>query len=212
MGVWLKKVEALCCAGLVVILCGCAQTRLTHPKRSAVEQLLFSTAADRAWAKADAAAFNGRKVYIDSSYFESDDKLYALGALRDVLSTHGALLMTKADDAEVIVEPRNGAFSIDESDSLLGFPKMPVPIPFAGVVETPELALYKTEKQFSTAKFAFLAIDQKSRRHVASSGPLVGRANIKYYRILGLIKYTRTTIPEKAKGAEKADEAAFQGR
>lgn len=186
---------------LALLVCGCSQTRLTHSKRSAVEQLLYSTAADRAWARADAAAFNGRKVYVDSIYFESDDELYALGTLRDVLSAHGALLMTKAEDAEIVLEPRSGAFSIDESDSLIGIPKMPVPIPFAGTIETPEVALFKSEKQFSTAKFAFLAIDQKSRKHVGSSGPLVGRANIKYYKILGLIKYTRTTIPEKSKKA-----------
>lgn len=196
MGAWRSRAPAVLGVG-VILACGCAQTRLTHPKRSAVEQLLYSTAADRAWSAADAAIFGGRKVFVDTAYFESDDKMYALGTLRDVLSANGALLVPKAEDAEVIVEPRSGAYSIDSSDSLVGLPKMPMPIPFAGTVETPEVALFKSEKQFSTAKFAFLALDQKSRKHVASSGPLVGRANIKYYRVLGLIKWTKTTIPEK---------------
>ena len=182
---------------------GCSQTRLTHPKRSAVEQLLISTAADRAWDAAHAEVFAGKKVYVDSAYFESEDKLYALGALRDALSSNGALLMAKAEDAEIIVEPRSGALSIDSNDSLLGIPKLPVPIPFTGVVESPELALMKAERQFSTAKFAFVAFENQSRAHFASSGPLVGKANIKYYRILGLIRFTRTTIPEKQRQREE---------
>jgi hypothetical protein len=190
---------------LAVIASGCAaQTRLTHTKRSAVEQLLFSTAADRAWQRADPSVFNGKKVYVDTNYFEGDDKLYALGTLRDVLSSNGALLMANAQEAEVIIEPRSGAFSIDSSDSIIGLPKIPIPIPAAGTLETPEVALFKSEKQFSTAKFAYLAFEQTSRKHVASSGPLVGRANIKYYKVLWLIKWTKTTIPEKQKNAEKA--------
>jgi hypothetical protein len=187
---------------LAMFALGCTQTRLTHPKRSAVEQLLFSTAADRAWLAADLAMFNGKKVYVDDRYFESDDELYALGTLRDVLSASGALLMKWEDEAEIVLEPRSGALSIDSTDSLLGIPKLPVPVPFAGVMETPEIALFKSEKQFSTAKFAFLAIDRASRKHFNSSGSLVGRANIKYYKILGLIKFTRTTLPEKQRGSD----------
>jgi hypothetical protein len=191
------KMENLILAILVFVLAGCTQTRLTSPKRSAVEQLLLSTAADRAWALVQPSEISGKKVYVEERYFDSYDQEYALGALRDALSSTGSLLVAKAEEAEIIIEPRNGALSIDGTDSIIGIPKTPIPVPFAGVVETPELALFKSEKQFSTAKFAFLAYDQTSRKHVLSSGPLVGRANIKYYKILGIIKFTRTTIPEK---------------
>jgi hypothetical protein len=187
---------AFCCIFAAGIGTGCMQTNMTQPKRSAVEELLFSTAADRAWDRFEPTTFKDKKVYVDSTYFESEDRLYALGQMRDVLSSHGALLVAKAEDADIILEPRNGAFSIDYSESLIGLPKMPLPIPFAGVVQTPELALFKSEKQFSIAKFAFVAYEQKSRKHVMSSGPLVGRANMKYFKILG-IAYTKTSIPEK---------------
>jgi hypothetical protein len=70
-------------------------------------------------------------------------------------------------------------------------------MPFAGAVSLPEVALFKSEKQYSIAKIAILAYERESRKHVASSGPLIGRANIKYYKFLGYIGYTKTTIPEK---------------
>jgi len=191
----LFAVVALC----ATLLGGCVQTRLTEPKRSAVEQLLLSTAADRALEFADVSSLKGKKTYVDPTYFESEDKQYVIGSIRDLLSRNGALLVSKAEDAAVIVEARSGALSIDSSQSILGIPKIPVPIPFTGTVETPELYLVKSEKQFSTAKIALLAYEQQSRTNVVSSGPLVGRANIKYFKILGLLNLTKTTIPEKQK-------------
>jgi hypothetical protein len=59
------------------------------------------------------------------------------------------------------------------------------------------MAIYKSEKQYSTAKLAILVYERDSKKHVASSGPLIGRANIKYYKFLGYIGYTQTTIPEQ---------------
>lgn len=196
-----RRFKVAVTAGLLMMAMGCAQTNLTSPKRSAVEQLLLSTAADRAWEMMPFGQLDGKKVYVEERYFNSYDDEYAIGALRDTLSSRGALLVKKEDAADVVVEPRSGALSIDGSNSLIGIPKLPMPIPFAGSVETPEVALFKSDKQFSTAKFAFLAVDRSSGQHVMSTGPLVGRANIKYYKILGIIKFTKTTIPEKQKGA-----------
>lgn len=186
--------------GLVLLLplvSGCLQTRVSEPPRTAVEQLLLSTAADRSLQSAQWDAFKDKKVFVDTNYFESYDKPYVIGALRNLLSIHGALLATNASDAEVILEPRSGALSTDSSSSLVGLPSLPIPIPWTGTFSTPELYLSKTEKLFSTAKIALLAYDQKSRRHFYSSGPLVGRATHKYYRFLGYIAITRTDLPEK---------------
>ena len=184
----------------IALLCGCAQTKVTEPKRAAVEQLLLSTAADRALAQHDFAVFNGMKVYLDERYFEAYDEEYVLSALRNSLSQAGAMLVANLDEAEVIVEPRSGALSTDGNTSLVGLPSVPVPVPFAGTVVTPEVALYRSEKQYSTAKIALFGYWRDSRKHLHSSGDLVGKAKHNYYTFLGYLKYIDTTIPEKQKG------------
>ena len=176
---------------------GCVQTRITEPPRTAVEQLLLSTATDRSLQRASLRVFQDKKVFVDGAYFDSYDKLYVIGTVRDLLSAQGALLVADAKEADIIVEPRSGALSTDSSSSLIGIPSVPIPIPLAGTFSTPEVYLFKTQKQFSTAKLALFAYDQKSRQHVYSSGTLVGKAAHNYYRFLGYLSITRTDIPEK---------------
>lgn len=189
-------------AVLLVFCCGllgggCVQTRITEPKRAAVEQLLISTAADRALIAADFSIYQGKKVFVDTTYFDSYDKEYVIGTLRDALSSEGALLVDTKDASEAIVEFRSGALSTDSSDSLIGLPQFPVPVPFAGTLETPEVSLFKAQRQFGTAKLAVLGYWTQSRKHAHSTGPLVGKSYMKYYTVLGYIKFTSTDIPEK---------------
>ena len=191
---------------MFIALTGCTQTELTKPKRSATEQLLISTAADRALAQADLSMVNGKKVFVDKNYFDSTDKEYVLGEVRDLISMRGGLLVQKIDDAELVVEPRSGALSVDSTSSIIGLPSTPTPIPFAGAVQIPEIALYKSEKQFSIAKIALLAYERSSGKHVASSGSLVGRANIKYFKFLGFITFNKTTLPERKKQTKEQKE------
>ncbi|MGV3774596.1 MAG: DUF6655 family protein [Verrucomicrobiales bacterium] len=191
----------------LLISTGCVQTRITEPERSGVEQLLISTASDQAVEKMDVSFLSGRRVFVDRQFFEAYDEEYVLGSIRDHMSRNGALLVEDSDSADIIVEARSGALSTDSSSSVIGFPSTSLPIPLAGNFATPELALLKTQKQYSTAKFALLAYERESRRHMHSSGPVTGFANHHYYTVLGLIKFNKTTIPEKKKGADKADDA-----
>lgn len=188
---------------LITFGAGCTQTGLTKPPRSAVEQLLISTAADQALSKADWSFVRGKKVVVDRSFYDSLDKDYVIGTIRDYISINGGLLVPKMEEADYILEARSGALSIDASSSVIGVPASSAPIPVAGAVTLPEIALFKSEKQYSTAKLAILVYERDSRQHVASTGPLVGRANIKYYRFLGYIGYTKTTIPEMLKKNKK---------
>lgn len=130
---------------------------MTNPVRSATEQLLLSTAADRAMKSVDLTMFAGKRVYVDGTYFDSYDAKNALGTVRDALNSAGALLAPTATNAEYVVEARSGALSIDYDQTLIGLPSTGVPIPLAGTFTIPEVALYKTQKQLSTAKIALLA-------------------------------------------------------
>ena len=189
---------------LIAILgLGCAQTKMTEPQRSATEQLLISTAADRAVESLSLQSFTNKKVFVDTNYFDGYDWKYAVGTFRDVLCRNGALMVTNVADSDIVIEPRTGAMSIDSSDSLIGLPKTEMPTPLAGALQIPEVALFKSQKQFSTAKIAFFAYDTHSGSHVYSSGPMVGRSYNKYYKFLGFIPYVSTDLPEKQKPKRK---------
>jgi hypothetical protein len=59
------------------------------------------------------------------------------------------------------------------------------------------LSVYKSSRQKAIAKLALLAYSTHSLEHVFSSGPMVGRSYNTYYKLLGLIQWTATDIPEK---------------
>lgn len=178
-------------------LLGCATSNMTNPPRSATEQLLLSTAADRAIAGMHLAELNGKRVFVDTNYLDGYDYKYALGAIRDACSRSGGLLVGAVTNSEIVVEPRSGALSTDSNDSIIGIPQTAVPIPFAGTITLPELAIYKNARQNSIAKLALLIYETDSGQHVYSTGPAVGRAYNRYYKLLSFITWTRTDIPEK---------------
>jgi hypothetical protein len=186
------------CLLAIFLLTGCSDFTMTNPPRTVTEQLLLSTAADRALRTADLGMFRGKKVFIDGTYFDSYDSKYVIGAIRDAFSQSGALLAPDVGSSEIIVEARSGGYSIDFSSSLIGVPTLGVPIPLAGAVTIPELAFYKSSKQHSIAKFALLAYETKSREHFYSSGPMVGKAHNNFHKCLGFL-WVGTDLPENMK-------------
>jgi hypothetical protein len=192
---------------------GCVQVRQTDPARTATEQLLLSTAADRAVTNTPLSVFANKKVFLDTNYFESYDSKYAVGSIRDALSRAGAILVSANTNSEIIVEARSGALSTDDRTYLIGIPSSGLPIPLAGALSIPEIALYKSQKQFSTAKFALLAYDTHSSEHVFSSGSMVGKAHDNYVKII-FFGHHSTDVPEmaKAKKRKSSDDAKLGGK
>ncbi|HUN51332.1 MAG TPA: DUF6655 family protein [Candidatus Sulfotelmatobacter sp.] len=152
--------------GLVVLLAflvgACTTVRETNPPRTATEELLISTAADRAAERLAPAIPPGTKVFVDASYLDGTDAKYATAVLHDRLLRLGVHLMPDRKSAEMVVELRSGALSINEHSFLIGIPSFPIPIPLAGTVEFPEIALYKRVEREGIAKFAATGYDAKS--------------------------------------------------
>jgi hypothetical protein len=189
--------RTLLLAVAALALAGCSSTTMTNPPRSVTEQLLLSTAADRAIKSISLAELAHKKVFVDQTYFESYDSKYVIGTIRDALSQAGAHLMTTASNSEIIVEARGGGLSVDASDTLVGIAQTGLPIPLAGTLNIPELSVYKSTRQRAIAKLALLAYTAQSRDHVLSTGAMVGKSYNKYYKLLGIIQWTTTDIPEK---------------
>src|SRR5580692_9374779 len=142
----------------MLLLAGCTTVRLTEPSQTATEQLLVSTAVDHAIGNLKPVIAPGSKVFVDSTYFDTDSSIvlpkYTIGAVRDLVLRAGGDLVDDRKQADLIVEMRNGAQSIDHKSFLIGIPSIPVPIPLTGTVQTPELALFKRDNQQGISKVA----------------------------------------------------------
>lgn len=181
--------------GISGLLCGCHSVKVSEPPRTALEQLLLSSAADSAVNPADFTWVNGLKIFIQDKYFESYDKGYVISLIRDRLSLAGGLITSDEAKADYIVELRSGGLGMSTSETLFGLPTLAVPIPFSGPMQTPEIALYKSQKADSIGKFALFAYKRDTGEHLESTGPMSGQAHFYLYKIFG-ISWKRTDVRE----------------
>lgn len=200
----------------IVILGGCTTTRETSPNRTATEQLLISAAADRAAEKLDLHIRPGSTVYVDSTYFDVPDGRYAIAAVRERMLKLGGRLTQERGNADVIVEIRAGALSIDEAQFLIGVPGIAIPVPLTGPFELPEVPLFKKDQRIGVAKVAATAYDRETGRLADATGPLYGFSNRTEWAVLLLFSWTTSDImpgleEDAGDGAEESgsgDEAA----
>ena len=174
---------------------------MTEPTRSVGEQLLLSTSIDRALSELDLEAIHrlrGLKVFISEIYLDTVDQKYLLGSLRNLLFSNGVMVVDDMEKAQMIVEVRSGANSLDSATTTLGIAEnQTVPNPLSGAsVALPELAFFKTENDVSVTKVALLAYRVDTREHVFSSGALLGGAYDKHIQFLGLLNWRFTDVPE----------------
>lgn len=184
-------------------IAGCTTIKTTSTARTATEQLLLSTAADHALTNAGLQRVAGKKVYLDTNYFDSYDSKYVIGTIRDAILRAGGKLQDNETNSEVIIEARSGALAIDQVDKLIGIPSFGLPIPLAGTVLTPEIPFYKSQTQRSYSKFRLVAIMNSSRDLIYSSGALDGQSFDKRANFL-FLSWRRTDIPEKKPNAQEA--------
>lgn len=183
-------------AGLA--LAGCTTLRETQPQRTAREQLLISTAADRAAERLNLKIPAGAKVFVDAQYVEGTDSKYAVAALRDRLLRGGAHLMEKRAQAEAVVELRIGALSIDDEQFLVGIPSWDVPIPLTGELKLPELSLYKEEERRGVAKLAAISYAVADGRLIDTSGPQFGFARENEKTVLLFLSWRSNDLPAES--------------
>jgi len=184
-------------AVLVLLVPGCVTVRTTDTPRTATEQLLVSTAVDRALEGLDLSSLKGRTVFVVSELPESPDRGYVTASVRSVLCASGAFIAPDKAKADTVLELRCGSLGTNYAEALLGMPESAVPIPLAQSFTIPEFALFKTANQSSVAKLGVLAYEKGSGKQLASAGPLVGKAYVKRRVALLFFKFEQTDIPEK---------------
>ena len=177
--VWLQLSTTL------FLLCACSTNRSTAPARTATEELLISTAADRAASRLSPGVPPGTKVYLDTKYFQGYDQGYAIGAIRDRLLRDGLALVDNADKADAIIFVRAGALSTDEHSVLIGIPQLQFPfLPVGNSITVPEIALFKTSESKGVAKFAMTGYDARTGKRISSSDPQYGFSHQTNHKIM----------------------------
>jgi hypothetical protein len=190
---------------LLALMSGCATIRTTDPPRTATEQFLLSVAATRAIDQLSASALRGRRIFLDGQYLGTTqfapENAFLQGELRARLLLAGVQLVSKRDDAEIVLEVRSGGLGIDRLEFLLGIPALYLggttsTTPTGQLpVATPELALIKSTRQRGFASVAFVAYWTDTGELVATSGPFIGRTFREDYWFFGVGPRTIGNIP-----------------
>jgi hypothetical protein len=180
-------------AGLSFCLAGCVTERATSPLRSATEELLISTAADRAADKLAAQIPSNIKAYLDV-YIDAPDGIYASRAIKDRLLRRGVVLVDNKAAAETVIEVRSGALSTDEKTIAIGTPQLTIPaIPGPAATNgfpVPAITLFKKADTRATAKFAATVYDTRTGRLVVTTDPQFGYSKKTDWVILLIISWS----------------------
>ncbi len=162
--------------GLTCSLTGCGRFRETHPARTATEQALISSSADRAITSMPLEFAEGRNVHIDASLLDAYDKPYVVARFRKALLDAGARIVTEAGASDMTLEISSGALSTTQREFLIGIPEIPIPVPAAETFVLPELALFKVVYNRGRAKLLVNAIDTETGAQTAHVDTALGRS------------------------------------
>ena len=162
---------------------GCATIKESDTARTGVEQLLISSAVDRALEKIDLRPIANGKIYVEEKYLDCTDKNYVLIALHQRLLQQNCTLVAKAEDSDVTLEIGSGGVGTDRHDLFMGIPQIPLPPP--SPISVPKMTVYERNKAMGTAKLALVAYDTKTRASVINSSSALARSDYKNYTLLG---------------------------
>jgi hypothetical protein len=180
---------------MVALLGGCSTEHVTEASQSPVEQLAMSTAVDHAVENLKVELAANTKVFVDGSLIDSTDKgivlpKYTIGAVHDLILRAGADLVDDRKAADVIAELRSGAQSVDHRSLLVGLPSFSIPVPLAGPLTTPEMAVFKRDQQRGICKIALTLYSARSGALAGATGASYGDS--RYVRYSALLVFTWT--------------------
>lgn len=184
----------------MLLLAGCSTVRVTEPEQTATEQLLISSAVDRAVAALKPPIPPGSKVFVDSEFVDTRDLTlpkYTIAAVRALILRSGGDLVSNRKQADLIAELRDGAQSVNHQTLLIGVPSLPVPIPLAGTIKTPEIALFKHDEQKGIAKIALTIYGAKTGALAGSTGTVFGNSYDTHWTVLLVLGWqTQDIMPD----------------
>lgn len=166
-----------------------------EPQRTVTEMLLLSTAADRAVEHFDVQTFGGKRVLVDVSRFEAEERPFVHSAFRDHIVSAGGIIVDPGPTAflepppgtDIIVEVRKNALGRYDNDFTLGIPPLPIIIPFIGAgLETPGIYVFRRTQLKAYAKFSVFSYSAKTRTRLGLRQELWGVAHFEQWYWFGI--------------------------
>jgi hypothetical protein len=163
--------SATLCA-LLHVASGCAFSTRVQTPRSSWEQILATTAIDRALMQLEWPKVDGKSVLVEvGPPGDVLDDLYLQRSIEVVLANRGAQIARNIEDAEFVLSCLVSAIGLDISGRFMGLQgSQGGLIPFT----IPELALYKNTLRSGFAKTEIFLMDLKAQKIIHHSGPVEG--------------------------------------
>ena len=187
---------ALCLAAAIgLTLAGCASAVETRPGRTATEQLLVAHAAERAAADFRIEAPAGTAVFLETVNFTGEWAPYAISALRQRVMASGLRLVRTRDEADLIVEIRMGALSIDQMHRVLGVPALTLPTGDRySTFTVPELSLYSQKERSGVAEFSAFAYDARTGEPAKVVRRVTGQTQMRSHTFLMVMSWGQQEV------------------
>lgn len=172
--VWGPLVLCAALCALLHVASGCAFSTRVQTPRSSWEQLLATTAIDRALMQLEWPDMDGKSVWVEvGPPGDVLDDLYLQRSIEVVLANRGARIARNVENAEYVLSCLVGAIGLDISGRFMGLQGSQGGfIPFT----IPELALYKNTLRKGFAKTEIFLVDTESKKILHHSGPVEGAA------------------------------------
>ena len=163
---------ALC--ALLHVASGCAFSSRVQTPRSSWEQILATTAIDRALEQVEWPEVDGKSVFVEvGPPGDVLDDRYLQRSIEVALADRGAQIARNLEGAEYVLNCLVGAIGLDISGRFLGLMGSHGGfIPFT----IPELALYKNTLRRGVAKTEIYLVDLETKKIIHHSGPVEGAA------------------------------------
>ena len=162
-----KKLSfALLFALIVLAVTGCTNPSITNTGRNAVQEMLLANAVERGLDQMDFRPLAGKKVILDYVYLAPQIyKEYFQACAETNLYTSGALITTKAEEADYIVRLYVGTLATEDTSWNIGTPELPIPLPDTSLtIAIPQLSLVKRITRNGVARFSALVLDAKTQK------------------------------------------------
>lgn len=188
-----QRLLAGCAAAwFLLAVCGCATIKESDTARTGVEQLLISSAVDRALDQVDLSRLRGAKVFVEEKYLDCVDKNYVFISLNQRLLAVGSTLVEKVEDGDVVLQVGSGGVGTDRQDVFVGISQIPLPPP--SPISIPQFSLFNRTRANGTAKLRVIAFDAKTRAPIINSGVLLARSDYKTWKALGAGSYETGSV------------------
>lgn len=182
-------------AAAALALCGCVTATQTNPSRTATEQMLVAHAAEQAAAQFKLPFEPGTRIYLLAANFRGEGGDYAVSALRASFGRQKMVLVSRPEDAEIIIEVRMAALSIDETNRMVGMPAVTLPnMASLSIINFPELAVYARRDRTGVAEFLAFAYDARTGAPIAVDDHVSGFTRIRAHKALMVFSWGRRQV------------------